>query len=306
MVLFITGRCNRTCWYCPISSERKGTDTVWANDREVRSDEDLLDEARIMSALGTGITGGEPFLVLDRIVHYCRLLKETFGRDHHIHMYTGIAPGERELTALVGLVDEIRFHPPHELWPHIMESRFPGAIRTAKRLGLEVTIEVPSLPGLEYFEPLLDELDFFNINELEWSETNAGEMRRRGFDLEDCYHNAVGGAEEWTREIRRHEKVHWCSSTFKDSIQLRERLKRIAANTARPFEEITEDGTVMYGVLEYGDEMPEIDPDEMEVIGDRVEMAWWILAEDFRDHPGKKYIIERFPNKGMIVEVIPV
>lgn len=306
MVLFITGRCNRTCWYCPISSERKGKDTAYANDREIRCDEDLLEEARIMSALGTGITGGEPFLVPDRTVHYCRLLKDTFGDDHHIHMYTGIAPDDAELEALVGLVDEIRFHPPHEIWPHIMESRFPAQIRKAKELGMEVTIEVPSLPGLEAFEPLLDELDFFNINELEWSETNAHEMRLRGFDLEDCYHNAVGGAEEWTRAIRRHEKVHWCTSTFKDSIQLRERLKRIAVNTARTFEEITEDGTIIYGVLECGKDVPDIDPEVMEVIDGRVEMAWWVLTDCFEDHPGKKYVVERYPNNGMIVEVIPV
>jgi len=306
MVLFITGRCNRSCWYCPISSERKGKDTTYANDREVQSDEDVLEEARIMSALGTGITGGEPFMVPERTIHYCRLLKGTFGKDHHIHMYTGIAPEDADLEALVGLVDEIRFHPPHEIWPEIMESRFPGQIRRAKQLGFEVTIEVPSLPGIEVLEPLLDTLDFFNINELEWSETNAHEMRMRNLDLEDCYHNAVGGAEEWTRPIRSHEKVHWCTSTFKDSIQLRERLKRIAANTARDFEEITEDGTVIYGVLECGDDVPDIDPEGMELVDGRVEMAWWELTEYFQDHPGKKYVVERFPNRGMIVEVMPI
>ena len=306
MVLFITGRCGRSCWYCPISSERKGKDTAYANDREIRCDEDVLEEARIMSALGTGITGGEPFLVPERVVHYCRLLKGTFGDGHHIHIYTGIAPGNDVLDAIAGLVDEIRFHPPHEIWPDIMESRFPAQIRKAKELGMEVTIEVPSLPGIDALEPLVDELDFFNINELEWSETNAHEMRMRGLDLEDCYHNAVGGAEEWTRELRRHEKVHWCTSTFKDSIQLRERLKRIAENTARSFEEITDDGTVIYGVLECGEDMPDIDPETMEVVDGRVEMAWWVLTEDFRDHPGKKYVVERYPNNGMIVEVIPL
>ncbi|HDQ07556.1 MAG TPA: radical SAM protein [Methanoculleus sp.] len=306
MVLFITGRCGRSCWYCPISSERKGKDTAYANDREIRCDEDVLDEARIMSALGTGITGGEPFLVPERVVHYCRLLKGTFGDGHHIHIYTGIAPGNDVLDAIAGLVDEIRFHPPHEIWPDIMESTFPRAIRHARSLGMEVTVEVPSLPGIDALEPLMDELDFFNINELEWSETNAHEMRMRGLDLEDCYHNAVGGAEDWTRELRRHEKVHWCTSTFKDSIQLRERLKRIAENTARSFEEITDDGTVIYGVLECGADMPDIDPETMEVTGGRVEMAWWVLTDDFRDHPGKKYVVERYPNNGMIVEVIPL
>jgi pyruvate formate-lyase activating enzyme-like uncharacterized protein len=37
MVLFVTGRCHRTCWYCPLSRERKGLDVVYANDQKVSS-----------------------------------------------------------------------------------------------------------------------------------------------------------------------------------------------------------------------------------------------------------------------------
>ncbi len=93
MVLFVTGRCNRTCWYCPLSKERKGQDVIFANERPVSSREDILEEAVAMSALGTGITGGEPLLVPERVAEFSRLLKERFGPEHHIHLYTGLAPG---------------------------------------------------------------------------------------------------------------------------------------------------------------------------------------------------------------------
>jgi hypothetical protein len=86
MVLFVTGQCNRTCWYCPISSEKKGRDVVYANDRLVSSDEDVLEEARDMGALGAGVTGGEPLLVPERVHHYCRLLKDAFGEEFNIHL----------------------------------------------------------------------------------------------------------------------------------------------------------------------------------------------------------------------------
>ena len=75
-------------------------------------------------------------------------------------------------------------------------------------------------------------------------------MRERGYELADELHNAIEGAKGWAEELSRHDKVHWCSSAFKDSVQLRERLKRIAHNTARPFDEITDDGTIVYGVFE--------------------------------------------------------
>ena len=181
-------------------------------------------------------------------------------------------------------------------------------------MGFDIGIEVPALPGLELLIPALPYLDFLNINELEWGETNADEMRERGFELADGVHNAVSGAREWAEELITNENVHWCASAFKDSVQLRERLKRIAANTARPFDEITDDGTVVYGVLDLypgtRDEVSALctktlDADSFLDCGDRIEMAWWLLTRDAAKIPGKKYVVERYPNGGMVVEVTP-
>ena len=200
MVLFITGKCNKTCWYCPKSYERKGKDQTYVNDRPVKVPQDIIDEAKMMSALGTGVTGGEALLELDRVVYCCRMLKKEFGPEHHIHLYTGTAPDEETLLKLKGLVDEIRMHPPQELWKDILSTDYIKSAKTAKEMGFEVTIEVPSLPGLEYLIPALAFLDYLNINELEWSETNADAMRKMGYSLEDDYHNAVPGAQEWAKE----------------------------------------------------------------------------------------------------------
>lgn len=310
MVLFVTGRCGRDCWYCPISEKRRNGDAIYANDRVVTTPADIIEEAETMSALGSGITGGEPFLVLDRVVRSCRLLKEHFGPDHHIHLYTGIAPTEAQLLPLRGLVDEVRLHPPQEVWGRILESPYARSVRTARRLGFSIGIEVPSLPDIEALRAILPELDFLNINELEWSETNAEAMRARGLDLEDGLHNAVGGAAALADMLLDDPKVHFCSSGFKDSVQLRERLRRIAENTARPFDEITRDGTVVYGVLELEDgALPAILSEhryDIEVSGNQVEMAWWVLAELKHELPGKKSVIERYPNGGIILEVTPL
>ncbi|MDD4471785.1 MAG: radical SAM protein, partial [Methanoculleus sp.] len=267
-------------------------------------------EAEKMSALGTGVTGGEPLIELDRVVEYCRALKEHFGPDHQIHLYTGLAPDEAMLRRLQGLVDEIRLHPPHECWPCILETDYARSAALAREMGFAIGIEVPALPGIGALAAALPLLDFLNINELEWGETCAAAMRERGLELEDGMHNAVLGARQWVKELPRDPKVHFCSSVFKDSVQLRERLKRIAANTARPFEEVTDDGTVVYGVLEPAGAVDEflesLDEDDYMICEGRIEMAWWMLAGDGAGLPGNKYVVERYPNGGMVVEVTPL
>jgi len=315
MVLFVTGRCGRSCWYCPLSGERKGKDTVFANDRRIDSPDQIIAEAESMSALGTGITGGEPFLCLDRVAEYCCLLKGHFGPDHHIHLYTATVPAVEELEKLKGLVDEIRLHPPRECWETILDTGYITAAHHARAMGFAVGIEVPALPGLELLVPALAYLDFLNVNELEWGETNAAAMRERSYEPEDGVHNAVRGARDWADELLRHNKVRWCASSFKDSVQLRERLKRIAMNTARPFDEVTDDGTVVYGVLELPAKGRDacltrcrdaLEPGSFAEFTDRIEMAWWLLDEKGVEVSGKRYVVERYPNGGMVVEVTPL
>jgi pyruvate formate-lyase activating enzyme-like uncharacterized protein len=315
MVLFVTGRCHRSCWYCPLSSERKGRDAVWANEHRITGPAEAIAVADSMSALGTGITGGEPLLCLDRVAEYCRALKERFGREHQIHLYTAKAPSDDELRRLQGLVDEIRLHPPHECWDGIAGSEYIHSAKRAKELGFSVGIEVPALPGIDHLAAALPFIDFLNINELEWGETNADAMRERGFMPADDIHNAVEGARQWAESITKDPRVHWCSSAFKDSVQLRKRLLRIAENTARPFEEITDDGTVIYGVIEPDEGgldtcrdlcREEFGAGNIADCGDRIETAWWLLAGARERLPGRKYVVERYPDNGIIVEVTPL
>jgi uncharacterized protein len=310
LVLFVTGLCQRSCWYCPLSGQRKNVDVIFANEHAVTSPEEMIGVAHKMSARGTGVTGGEPFQVIDRLVSYTKALKDEFGPEHQIHLYSGIAPTRDQLSQIQGLVDEIRLHPPHETWDTIKGSAFHESVLVARELGFDIGIEVPSLPGIEAFLAIIDDLDFLNINELEWGESNADEMRGRGYELRGDVSNAVQGGKEAVTPILSHPKVHWCSSDFKDRVQLRMRLKRIAANTAREFDEITPDGTVVYGVCECDGEQSEVpedlDDDLYTRFDDRIEMAWWVLESLVEVMPGKKYVVERYPDNGLVVEVTPL
>jgi hypothetical protein len=276
----------------------------------VERPEDILAEARLMDALGTSITGGEPLLVPDRVARFCTLLKESFGEDHHIHLYTGMAAGRELLGPLAGLVDEIRFHPPQADWAAILSSPYARSVEEAKGLGFAVGVEVPALKGLPGLAAILPRVDFLNVNELEWGGINAEEMRRRGFPPADGIHNAVEGCRRWAGDLLHREKVRWCSSKYKDAVQLRERLKRIAGRTARSFDEVTGDGTVIYGVVEPAGPLA---PGQLRLPGGsyeeregRIELSCKALRKQAKRLPGRKYIVERYPNRGVVVEVTPL
>lgn len=318
MVLFVTGACGRDCFYCPLSVERKGKDTVYANERKVVTDEDVLEEARRMSALGTGITGGEPLLVLARTIHYIRLLKSAFGRAHHIHLYTGIAPSADILTMLkeAGL-DEIRFHPPVMDWDDFRETPFFKSLQQAKALGMDAGVEIPAIKNVpDIIEAVTEAGGFLNLNELEFSETNFKALEERGYHLRDDVSNAAAGSEEVAHEIVLNilANTRYCSSRFKDAVQLRERLKRIARNVARPFDEVSDDGTIIYGEIIGNITKAHQVLEQMKVPrrmyalhDDRIDIAWWILDDISSDIEGDKSIVERYPmENGLVVERIPL
>jgi uncharacterized protein len=262
MVLFVTGLCRFRCFYCPVSPRRNQIDVVYANERRVETDEDVLAEARAIGAMGTGITGGDPLGVIDRTEHYVRLLKKEFGASHNIHLYTHEPnPEKLERLARAGL-DEFRLHIPHYLWGPLAADggAYRAVLEAAPGWGIRRGVEIPVLPDKELeLRRLLHTLetigvDFVNLNELEFSETNEMKLHDRGYALDPRNGWGVKGsravAERVVRDTVWTVPVHYCSSRFKDGVQLRQRLLRRAERTAPAFADITSDGTVRFGVVD--------------------------------------------------------
>jgi len=313
MVLFVSGLCHRGCYYCPLSDHRRGKDVVYANERLVRNDADVLEEAWSMDALGTGITGGEPLLKLNRVLDYIKLLKSEFGSAHHIHLYSAIAPSEQTLDALAcaGL-DEIRFHPPLEEWDYFSSSRYYEALEYTGQLGLHAGVEIPAIKPVPTIIEALKELGgFLNLNELEFSETNFDAMVARGFVPIKSGYAALGSRKIALEIVSNDVPVYFCSSSSKDKVQLRERLKRKARHIARPFDEVTDDGTLVFGVL---GSMPSfehlkgISSKEYVVVNGEFLTSWQLalqLTENYPHLKEKARVVETYPD-GMVVESTPL
>ena len=299
IVVFMTGRCFAKCYYCPLSDIRKNSDTVYVNEVKAESDQIIIREAALIEAEGAGLTGGDPLLTFDKTLKYIKLLKDNFGSKFHIHLYTtGYNLNRERASALIrnGL-DEIRFHPIGDVTDKI--KLFQG---TEIKFGCEI----PAIPGderrVENLVKFLERAgaDFININELEFSETNASELKKRGLKLKKDSIAAVEGSEEtalrileWCRENTEEISVHYCPSWIKDGVQLRNRFLRRARNVRKPYEEIDGEGLLVRGVA-YLDEMHNIEEvrnmlvKEYEVPEDMFEIdyfkkqvytAWYIVEE---------------------------
>jgi pyruvate formate-lyase activating enzyme-like uncharacterized protein len=329
LVLLVTGKCSRRCCYCPLSSAKRGKDVFFANERNVRDVDEAILEAELMDALGTGITGGDPLEAVDRTVESIRALKRRFGKSHHIHLYTSTTDLKKiDRVARAGL-DEIRFHPPMNQWSKLNESDFVDAIRRAQRRKLKVGLEIPAVPGrakdilgaISFADE--HELDFVNLNELEFSETNWRSLRALGFDVkeENDISSGVAGSEKLALDLLRVETdvpLHYCSSAFKDGIQLRRRILRRARNVRRPHELMTKDGTLLIGVVETDKVaataayiMKKFDLPGRFIWSNprkkRLEVAPWVLEEIAGELDDRSFIVEEYPTADRLeVERMPL
>jgi hypothetical protein len=270
LVLFITGKCTNRCWYCPINEEKFGKDIVYANEWKIENPEDpkeLIKEAELTDAKGAGITGGDPLCDVDRTVKYIRILKERFGKEFHIHLYTPLKLVTKETLQRLyeaGL-DEIRFH------PDVTDDKLWGRLDLALEYDWDVGIEIPAVPQYEEeTKKLVDfavgKIKFLNLNELERSDTIAAhyKMDEMGFKQKDKLSYGIVGSEEMALRVLDYAEskginVHYCTAKLKDAVQLRSRIKRRAENVAYPFDKKTEEGLLIRGVCYLPGLQPGID-----------------------------------------------
>ncbi len=257
LVIFITGICPRRCYFCPVSDEKYQKDVVFANERKVKTADDLIMEARVMDAKGAGITGGDPLTRPERTTECIRMLKRTFGKDFHIHLYTSLnLVDEKKLSMLsnVGL-DEIRFH------LELDDDRLWGKLQLAGNFRWDVGVEIPLIPGKsketkKVIDFISDKVGFLNLNELEVADNQQSKLLESGFRTKDKDSYAVAGSLElgisllnYVKEKEYSLPVHLCTAKLKDAVQLGNRLKREAKGMKKSFDIVDKEGMLTRGAL---------------------------------------------------------
>jgi pyruvate formate-lyase activating enzyme-like uncharacterized protein len=340
MVVLVTGLCSTKCFYCPLSFKKGGTDRIFADEWELdneRDTEKLVREAEYIDAAGAGITGGDPLVVWQRVKTYITLLKRTFGESFHIHLYTSALKNADHLHDLVTAgLDEIRFHPFPHTWSNMDASPIKKTIGQMTDSSADVAIEIPVLPkkDKEIFSLIswADQqgLQWVNLNELEFSERNCDDFLSRGYHVKNSISAAVKGSQETAGKIIKMIQkenltigVHYCSVSFKDGVQLKNRIMRRAKHIATPYDVITKEGTLIKGVIYPSDRTLESllsllqrtnkIPSRLlhlDYEKERIEIAAWMLEKigsQLTKQGYRCYIIEEYPTADRLeVERTPI
>ncbi|MGM5483671.1 MAG: radical SAM protein [Nanobdellota archaeon] len=321
-VIYITGLCPRDCFYCPLSEEKKNHDVVYANEKKVSINnisEEIIEETRLCSSKGAGITGGDPLLKMERTLEVIRKLKDYFGKDFHIHLYTSLdLIDEKKMSSLyeAGL-DEIRIH------PDLYDRTFWYKIKIINYFKGDKGIEIPAMPGrgksikdLYFFSKSF--IDFFNINEFEYSDNNCDRLHSKGFYCrnEDTY--AIKGSKELGKrlldKLDGKIPVHFCTAKLKDATQISKRLKLRAKNVCKKYDIVNEEGLLIKGrikgnlsnIIKYLKNL-DVPEDLFEKKEGFVVIAAWVLEDIFDDLPFNCDIVTEYPTSDrMIVDVIPL
>jgi len=238
LVVFITGVCSNNCFYCPLSDEKYKKDVIYANEMPIKDLKDIIKEAKLCSATGAGITGGDPLTRFERTIEVIKLLKKEFGKKFHIHLYTPLNHiNEEKIKKLekVGL-DEIRFHPnvdDDSLWKKVeLKTNIPKCV------------EIPVIPTkkeqtIKLIKYIKEHIDFLNLNELEYSDTKHTNLAELGFHPKSESSYGIEGSEELALEVLElftGMNIHYCTTKLKDSVQLMNRIELRAKNIRKPYE----------------------------------------------------------------------
>ncbi|MDG6229860.1 MAG: radical SAM protein [Candidatus Thermoplasmatota archaeon] len=267
MVVLITGKCPTHCFYCPLSTYKQNRDVIYADEWMLAHEDELeilILEAEAINAQGAGITGGDPLMEPKRTINYIRFLKESFGKQFHIHLYTsGLIHTDAIQDMVSADLDEIRFHPEPRYWSDMGKSPLQEVIAQLSHYSIDIAIEIPAIPGrtkdiinlVSWAES--QQLHYINLNELEFSELNETALYKRGFTMKDDLSAAAQESQETAFEVLSFFEtqplsigIHYCSSSFKDGVQLTNRLKRRARTIATNQDIITKEGTLIKGILE--------------------------------------------------------
>ncbi|MHB8121266.1 MAG: radical SAM protein [Desulfuromonadaceae bacterium] len=246
--LFINGRCNGRCFYCPTAQDDDGPPVT--NGLAFTAPEDYAAYVAAMGFSGVSISGGEPLMTPELALSYLSAVRKRCGESVHLWLYTN---GTLLTTDLCSRLRDAGLN----------EIRFDiGAVRyNLKKLRLAVgciqtvTVEIPAVPEDEELlkqkmvEMAAAGVNHLNLHQMRLTPYNFGPLTERGYTFIHGEKVTVLESElsalrmvRFGLEMGIDLPVNYCSFPYKRRFQHAAARRRAALNVCRSGETVTEAG----------------------------------------------------------------
>lgn len=246
--LFISGRCNCDCFYCPTDQSDLGLPTT--NTVAFRHPADYVAYLERFGFSGASLSGGEPLLTPGRTLGFLAAVKRHFGDRIHLWLYTNgtLLSDELVLQLRDAGLDEIRFD--------IGATNYDlKALKRASGVFSTLTVEIPAIaeevPRLKQLLPKLRDcgVQHLNLHQLRLTPYNYPRLQPRNYRYLHGEKVTVLDSELAALELLHHAvtegtglPVNYCSFAYKHRFQARAARQRNASFVNKDFEEITAAG----------------------------------------------------------------
>ena len=246
--LFVNGRCNAHCFYCPSRQDQTGLPTT--NSLTFRSTVDYVAYLEHFGFRGMSLSGGEPLLTPGRCIAFLAAAKRHFGNRLHTWMYTNGTRIDREmlLRLIDAGLDEIRFD--------------IGAVdycldkaRLAVGLVPTVTVEIPAVPEdrqrlkLAMAKMADSGINHLNLHQLRLTPYNSRRLAGRPYTFLHGEKVTVLESELLALEMLQFSldqnlglPVNYCSFVYKNRYQRAAARRRSGLLIRKPYEALTPAG----------------------------------------------------------------
>ncbi len=260
--LFITGRCNAKCFYCPAPQD--SDDLPTAQKLEFSDPMKYVEFINHFGFKGCSFSGGEPLLVFDRTLHFLQTIRKHCSPDLYIWMYTnGILADEAKFKALAEAgINEVRFD------IGATDYHLKG-LRKASGLIPNLTVEIPAVPEevdrmKEIIPQLIDAgVTNLNLHQLRLTSHNVTKLSQHAYTYLHGEHPTVLESELAALEIIRFVDenkldigVNYCNFQYKNRFQKAGYRSKVASRVTTGSETVTENGFVRRLFVPVNSEVP--------------------------------------------------
>lgn len=246
--LFVNGRCNGQCFYCPTAQDDDGPPVT--NGLAFTSPADYAAYVAALGFSGVSISGGEPLMTPDLTLAYLSAVRKRCGDDVHLWLYTNGTLLTADLCSRLkdaGL-DEIRFDLGAVRY-HLKKLRLAlGCIPT-------VTVEIPAVPEDEELlkrkmvEMAEAGVNHLNLHQMRLTPYNLGPLMERGYTFLHGEKVTLLESELCALRMVRFGlaqgiplPVNYCSFPYKRRFQHAAARRRAALTVCASGEAVTEPG----------------------------------------------------------------